>query len=205
VNDVGDMYRRLAVTSARLEEVGVTHASHTGRMARRIAGDADPAPLAVLLDYAQPVYFGERSQLQRTTQLTPLTQLVDAARPDPLTRFRIGALVDSLLADPQHAAGRVALADVFMQWRHFRAEFQPLAEASPVASEALPVAEVLADLSSIGIEAIAYLLPSSTPPEGWLARVRLVLDRADRPLGLLRLPFASAMRRLVVAAAEPRQ
>jgi hypothetical protein len=64
---------------------------------------------------------------------------------------------------------------------------------------------VLADLSSIGIEAIAYLLPSSTPPEGWLARVRLVLDRADRPLGLLRLPFASAMRRLVVAAAEPRQ
>jgi hypothetical protein len=43
------------------------------------------------------------------------------------------------------------------------------------------------------------------PPEGWQARVTPLLDRAERPLGLLRLPFAPALRRLVVAAAEPRR
>jgi hexosaminidase len=205
VTDVADMYRRLGTVSRQLEEVGVTHESHTGRMLRRIAAGAETDALEALLEVAQPAYFGERSQLQRTTQITPLTHLVDAARPDPPSRFRVGALVDSLLADPGHAAGRTALAAVFLQWRHLRAELRPLAESSPLAAEALPAAEGLEDLGNIGLEAIAYLVPGSAPPDGWLARVTPALDGADRPLGLLRLPVAPAIRRLAVAAAEPRR
>ena len=201
VTDVGDMYRRLAVVSAELEEVGVTHASHTGRMLRRLAGTVDVAPLAEFLEYAQPAYFGERSQLQRTTQLTPLTHLVDAARPDPLSRWRIGALVDSLLADPRHEAGRPALAAMFERWGRLLPLLRSAAEASPLAAEAFPAAEVLADLGAAGVDALAFLGGGATPPDGWLAQVTPVLDRADRPLGLLRLPFAPALRRLVTAAA----
>jgi hexosaminidase len=202
VTDVGDMYRRLAVVSAELEQVGVTHASHTDRMLRRIGGSVDIAPLAEFLEYAQPAYFGERSQLQQTTQLTPLTHLVDAARPDPLSRWRIGALVDSVLADPRHEAGRPQLTAMFEEWGRLLPRLQSAADSSPLAAEAFPAAEVLADLGAAGVDALAFLGDGAGPPDGWMARVTLVLDRADRPLGLLRLPFAPALRRLIVAAGQ---
>ncbi|MGD0483016.1 MAG: family 20 glycosylhydrolase [Gemmatimonadales bacterium] len=202
VTDVGDMYRRLAVVSDALEEVGVTHASHTGRMLRRLAGSVDITPLAEFLEYAQPAYFGERSQLQQTTQLTPLTHLVDAARPDPLSRWRIGALVDSFLADPRQAAGRTVLAGMFEEWGSILPRLQAAADSSPLAAEAFPAAVVLADLGSAGLEALTFLGGGAASPDGWLARVTPVLDRAEGPLGLLRLPFAPALRRLIAAAGQ---
>lgn len=204
VTDVGDMYRRLAVVSRQMEEVGVTHESHTSRMLRRIAGGEDIGALEALLEVAQPAYFGERSRLQRTTQLVPLTHLVDAARPDPLTRFRIGAMVDAFLADPLHAAYRDDLSRLFSSWRDLAPRLEGLAATSPLAAEALPAGQTLGELGAAGLEAVEFLGRGAPPPEDWLARVTPVLDRADRPLGLLRLPFAPAMRRLVTAAAVPR-
>jgi hexosaminidase len=200
VTDVADMYRRLEAVSRELEEVGVRHESHTDRMLRRLVGGEDIGALAALLEVAQPVYFGERSQIQRTTRLTPLTRLVDAARPDPFSRFRIGAMVDAFLADPLHAAYRDDLARLFSWWRDLAPRIEALAGAAPLAADALPASQTLGELGAAGLEALAYVGSGVAPPEGWQARVTLVVDRADRPLGLLRLPFAPAMRRLVVAA-----
>jgi hexosaminidase len=205
VSDVGDMYRRLTVVSRQMEEVGVTHESHTGRMLRRLSGGEETGALEALLEVAQPAYFGERSQLQHATQLTPLTHLVDAARPDPLTRFRIGAMVDAFLGDPRRAAFRDNLTRMFSWWRDLAPRLEGLAATSPLAAEALPAVQTLGELGAAGLEAVEFFGRGAQPPEGWLARVTPVLDRADRPLGLLRLPFAPAMRRLVTAAAEPRQ
>ena len=203
VTDVADMYRRLAAVSAQLEEVGVTHASHTDRMLRRLVGGEDVAPLAALLEYAQPAYFWERSRIQGATQLTPLTRLVDAARPDPLSRFRIGGMVDALLADPLHAAYRDDLGRLFSWWRDLAPRIDALAASAPLAADALPAGRALADLGEAGLEALAYLGGGVAPPEGWLARVTPLLERAEQPLGVLRLPFAPAMRRLVAAAGTP--
>lgn len=204
VTDVADMYRRLAVVSAELTELGVTHGAHAARMVGRLAGDADPAPLVEFLTYAQPVYFGERSELQRTTQLTPLTHLVDAAVPDPISRYRIESMVDAFLADPRHLAYRGDLEALFEGWGRLLPRLQVAADASPLAAEAFPAAEVLGALGSAGYDAVTFAGDGVAPPEGWLANVTPILDRADRPLGLLRLPFAPAIRRLVNAAGQPR-
>jgi len=200
VTDVADMYRRLAVVSAQLEEGGVRHASHTDRMLRRLTGGKDIGPLAALLEVAQPVYFGERGQIQRTTQLTPLTNLVDAARPDPATRYRINAMVDAFLADPLHAEYRDDLSRLFSWWRDLAPRIEALAGASPLAADAGPAAQALGELGAAGLEALAYLGNGVAPPEGWREQLAPLLDRSERPLGLLRLPFAPAMRRLLVAA-----
>jgi hexosaminidase len=200
VADAADLYRRLAVVSGELTELGVTHGAHAERMMRRLAGDADPAPLVEFLGYAQPAYFGERSQLQSTTQLTPLTHLVDAAVPDPPSRFRIGAMVDAFLADPRHLAYRGDLEGLFQGWGRLLLRLQVAAEGSPLAAEAFPAGEILAALGSAGYDAVTFLGDGVAPPEGWPAHVTPILDRADGPLGLLRLPFAPALRRLVTAA-----
>ncbi len=203
VTDVADMYRRLAVVSAELTELGATHGAHAARTVGRLAGDADAAPLAEFLNYAQPAYFGERSELQRTTQLTPLTHLVDAAVPDPLSRYRIEAMVDAFLADPRRLVYRGDLEALFEGWGRLLPRLQVAADASPLAAEAFPAAEVLGALGSAGYDAVTFAGGGVAPPEGWLANVTPILDRADRPLGLLRLPFAPAIRRLVNAAMQP--
>ena len=66
-----------------------------------------------------------------------------------------------------------------------------------------PAADVLAALGAEGVDALAFLGDGAVPPDGSLARVTPTLDRADRPLGLLRLAFAPALRRLIVAVAAP--
>jgi hypothetical protein len=88
---------------------------------------------------------------------------------------------------------------MFSGWRDLTPQLEAAA-ASPLAAEALPAGQTLGELGAAGLEAVEYLGRGARPPEGWLARVTPVLDRADGPLGLLRLPFAPALRRLVVAA-----
>ena len=79
--DVDDMYRRLSLVSVSLERAGLGHEAHTYRMLRLLAGRRGVQPLHDLLAVTMPVTFGQRSRLQGTTQLTPLSGLIDAARP----------------------------------------------------------------------------------------------------------------------------
>ena len=46
VTDVDDMYRRLAVVSRQLEELGLTHEKNYGMLLRRLAGNSDTGPIA---------------------------------------------------------------------------------------------------------------------------------------------------------------
>jgi hexosaminidase len=121
-----------------------------------------------------------------------------------VTRFRIGAMVDAFVADPRRAASRDDLARLFSWWRDLATRLEGLAATSPLAAEALPAGQALGDLGAVGLEAVEFFGRGVAPPDGWLARVTPALDRAERPLGLLRLPFAPAIRRLVTAAAAPR-
>ena len=205
ITDVSDMYRRLEAAGARLEEVGVTHASHTGRTLRALAGGEVLPLLEALLEVVQPVYFWERSQLQHTSQTTPLDRLVDAARPDPPARHRIETMVDEFLADTAHAAHREDLARLFSTWQDIDNRLTGLASGTLRADvqEALPAAAALGELGVVGEDALRYLAGGAAPPQGWLERVTPVLDRAEGPHGLLRVPIVPAMRRLATAAARP--
>src|SRR5687767_10221718 len=81
VTDVDDMYRRLAVTSVRLEEVGLTHEKNQTMLLRRLAQGRDIGPLQTLVSVVEPVKEYRRNQQRPQTMLSPLTGLIDAARP----------------------------------------------------------------------------------------------------------------------------
>ncbi len=82
VTDLDDMYRRLAVTSVRLEEVGLTHEKNQAVLLRRLAQGRDIGPLQTLVSVVEPVKEYRRNQQRPQTMLSPLTGLIDAARPD---------------------------------------------------------------------------------------------------------------------------
>lgn len=202
VTDVHDMYRRLAVTSLRLEELGLSHKVHTARMVRRAIGNgADFKALLALLEVSQPVTFGQRQRLEPMTQATPLSRLVDAARPDPPARWASLTLIERLLAD----SGRTpAIADTlraeFAAWRALPPAVHAAAVHAPLARDGVPVADALGRVADVGIAALDRVQGRIPATAAWQDSARAVLDSATGPQGLLRLVVVDAVRWLVEVA-----
>ncbi len=203
VSDVHDMYRRLAVVSLRLGELELGHGSHTERMLRRAVGHGQGfRALQALLEVSQPVTFGQRHRLQvGMTQQTPLTRLVDAARPDPPARWASLTLVERFLAD----SGRTraigdSLRQAFTRWRALRLAVHEAAVREPLAREGVPAADALARVAAVGLAAQDRLSGAVTATQAWQDSARVALDGATGPQGLLRLVVVDAVRWLVEVA-----
>jgi hexosaminidase len=204
VSDVEDMYRRLRVLSARLEELGVSTETHTQRMLLRIAPGVDLAPLRTLLAAVEPVNLGGRMNVDPATQLTPLTALSDAARPDPPLRRALAGLVHDFRAvgtdAARVAATRERLSAVFQSWRDAAPGIAAIAVHSAPTREGLPLAQELADLGTAGQEALTYVSSATPAPQSWRDARAALLERLQRPQAHLRFVVLPAMRELIQAA-----
>ncbi|HWA57880.1 MAG TPA: beta-N-acetylhexosaminidase [Gemmatimonadales bacterium] len=198
VRDVDDMYRRLSFLSVALERAGLGHEAHTYRMLRLLAGRRGVQPLHDLLSYTMTPSFGQRSQLQRTTQLTPLTRLVDAARPDPWSRSRLVQLARRLTADSAGAAGeREELARTFTSWRALEPQVLALGDSLPLARDGAEAATALRRLGDLGLETLGALQTGATA--AWKADRQARLADLAKPQGLLRLAGIDAVTLLLDA------
>jgi len=194
VRDVDDMYRRLSITSLELEGLGLTHEAHTYRMIRQLTGARGVGPLHDLLQYVEPVSFGQRYRLQGTTQLSPLTRLPDAARPDPWARSRLNRLARQALNDPR-GPGADSLRAVFTLWRELPARYAVLADV-PLARDGDPAVATLSRLGTVGIEALDRLTATAPANPAWTNSVRSFLDSASGPQGLVRVVGVQAVAAL---------
>ncbi|HEX6622382.1 MAG TPA: family 20 glycosylhydrolase [Pyrinomonadaceae bacterium] len=203
VVDVEDMYRRLATTSVRLEELGLLHERNQMMMLRRLAQGRDVAPLHTLVSIVEPVKEYRRYQQRPQTMLSPLTGLVDAARPDSDAARRFHALVEALLSDaPRFEVHSEELRRTLTAWRDAGTELEAMIDASPALHEARPLAADLASLGSAGLEALSYLSRGVAPPAEWRDARLASVEQAAKPKAALEFVVVTGVRQLVVAAAE---
>jgi hexosaminidase len=197
VRDVDDMYRRLSVVSVELERVGLTHEAHTYRMLRELAGRRGVQPLHDLLALTMPVTFGQRYTVQHTTQRTPLTRLIDAARPDPWIRSTLNRQAVIAVAGGASAPEvRSQMRATFTEWKPLAARVRALADSMPLAQDGVPAADALTPLADLGLRALDYL-ENGGAPAGWKDATLGQLDELAKPKGMLRLAGVEAVRRLV--------
>ncbi len=200
VKDVHDMYRRLAVTSLRLAEVGLGHTEHTARMLHVTVGNGpDFQTMMALLALTQPVTFGQRHRLQEgMTQQTPLTRLIDAARPDPPSRWGSLTMVERFVADSGRSAVlRDSLRQAFAVWLALAPAVHAVAVRKPLARDGVPAADALARVAAVGNAALDRMSGTVAATRAWQDSARAVLDSATGPQGLLRLAVVDAVRWLV--------
>lgn len=203
VRDVEDMYRRLAVVSAQLEELGLTHKRNQAVMLRRLAGGRDSWALQTLASVVEPVKEYMRYQVRPQTMLSPLTGLVDAARPDSDEARRFNALVDDLLSDaPRFQNGSQEIQATLDGWQRAGPELEALADGSPALAETRPLAADISQIGKIGSEALSYLTKNVAPPDEWRAARLAALDEAVKPKAAVEFAVIRGVRQLVVAAAE---
>jgi hexosaminidase len=193
VRDVDDMYRRLRLLSVELEGLGLTHESHTIGMLRQLTGGQNSEPLEELLHYAEPVTFGERYRIQKTTQTTPLTGLVDFARPDPWARAELIRLAKQAVTDPRGPAAD-SLRKVFASWQSLPERYSAPGEL-PLARDGDAAVATLGRLGAMGEWALDQLVKPTQ--EDWGADVDQFLFAAGKPQGMLRVVGVEAVRVLV--------
>lgn len=212
VTDVPDMYRRLAIVSARLDEAGLLHERNYEARLRTLAGEnAAPADLAAIQTFVgllEPVKQYQRGQLEpEMTQGSPLDRLADYARPESAPAREFAAAVDRFLfpSSPSDAtAAGVGLTRELETWiAAARQVSGSLGAASPALREGAPHALALAEIGTAGLQAIAALRARRAPDAAWRTAAVAALDRAAQPQPTAtELMVVKPLRLLVVAAAD---
>jgi hexosaminidase len=200
VSDAQDMYRRLDIVSIRLEEAGSRHRSNMEAMLRRAAGGDVPPLVKDFVGLLQPLRLGVRQELNRPTQLTPLTTLGDIVVADPPDARRFASQVDTFV-NGTHAdlALRSELLRQLDKWKRMKSAVTVLADHAPIFREAEATASDLGNLAVSGEEAISYLSNQTSPSAAWREQQKIVLDQASQPKGLLRIAVLDTMSKLIQA------
>ncbi len=203
VTDVSDMYRRLSVASVRLEALGLTHVSHQDQALRVLARTADIDALRTFAAVLEPISFSDRYQQQHTSQLTPLTNLVDAVRPDPPSRYQSKSLAhEAIGGSASSQSARAALQQFFQDLLTASPNIQLQVDSTPMLRLAKPLADRLPALSNAGLEALHFLVDNKTAPTGWKRRNLALIEEAGDLKPLVRLTFLPALQQLVTAVRE---
>jgi hexosaminidase len=203
VTDVQDMYRRLSVISRQLEELGLTHEKNYGMLLRRLAASDDTASLRTLASIIEPVKEYHRYQMRPQTMLSPLTGLVDAARPDSETARQFAANVDAFVSDaPRFAIYRPNLEHTLAEWLSASRDLGPMIDRSAALQEARPLVGDLRNIGEVGLEAIAHLSSGDPATPEWRDTSLAKLDEAAKPKAALEFVVIPSVRKLVIAAAE---
>jgi len=204
VNDVDDMYRRLAVIETQLEELGLTHKRNQRVLLRRLAMGQDTSALESLVSIIEPVKEYRRYQLRPQTMLSPLTGLIDAAQPDAKGARTFNRAVDHLVAGVDTAENAAKVRAMVTKWRSSETGLQAAMEASPALAEARPLAEDFRKLNQIILEALEAREKNPAPGAEWLAAKTKALDEIAKPKAALEFVIVSGVRKLVEDAARAR-
>lgn len=200
VNNVDDMYRRLEIISLRLEEHGLTHEKNYDMMLRRLAGRRDIAALKNFVDVIEPVKIYNRNRLRKQNSYSPLTRVVDAARPDAAVARTFLKMVDHYFESQDREDESAQVRAWLELWRDNHQALLPIIAASPIVAEIESLSKDLSEIAVIGLEALTLLETGQRASEEWKKKNLEILQKAKEPRGQTELMVVSAIEKLVNAA-----
>jgi hexosaminidase len=189
------------IISLQLEELGLTHEKNYDMMLRRLSGGRDTAPLRTFVDAVEPVKQYNRNRQRPHTSLSPLTRVVDAARPDARIARDFRRTVDRYLETRGDADADV-IRHSLQTWQANHARLELLATTSPGLKEVIPLSGALAKLSNVGLQALD-LLTSGKDDQNLPSASAETLKAAREPHGQVELAVVSAIEKLVAEASQP--
>ncbi len=200
IRDVEDMYRRLQNMSFRLEELGLNHIKNYEMMLRRLTNDQDISVLKTFVDLVQQVKFYQRHHQGVTyTSYSPLTRVVDAARPESMTARNFSKIVDDFIENPQKSRAEEIKYWLDL-WLGNHKNLLEIIQRSPILKEIVTMSEDLAAISATGLEAVEYIYNNKNASKRWRKRSLKLIENARKPRGQVELMVVDPVEKLVQAA-----
>jgi len=202
VRDVASMYRRLAVISRNLDWTGVRHRANYQPMLERLS-DGDPTTaVKTLADVVEPVRGYKRGSIYESVQSTPLTRLIDAARPESDLAREFSSDVDAVIA---HQGKTDEVRRWLTIWRDNNGRLEPAIEQSFLLRDTAPVSRELSQVAAAGLEALDAVEAGRRLPADWLQQQTALLEEAAKPKAGVMLMVVAPVQKLVNAAAGTAQ
>jgi hexosaminidase len=200
VKDTLDMYRRLDEVSFRLEELGLLHIKNYDMMLRRLTNNSDITSLKNLVDVIEPVKIYRRNRLRKQTQQSPLTRVVDAARPDAKVAREFRMYVDQFLSGDNRNLEDIK--SLLTLWENNHSNLLMVIKKSPVLKEIESASEDLFKIARAGNEAIQYILNNRKPNQEWLISNMEIIKKAKEPHAQTEIMVVDSIEKLINRAAE---
>ena len=195
VKDVDDMYRRLAVMNIQMEELGLQHLTARDVILRKLAGSTDIDPLKTLVELVEPMKGYTRNPGGTMyASYSPFMLWADAATADARVARQFNDLVDGYLNKDQEGDG---IREQLSRWEKNHGRLLPIIEASPVLLEIEALSASLAEVATIGLEALDFLETKEFPKSGWMSASRKALEQAAEEGGRTELQIITGIARLV--------
>jgi len=202
VNDVDDMYRRLAVIDSQLEELGLTHRRNQSMLLRRLANNQDISALQTLVSVIEPVKEYRRYRARPQTMLSPLTGLIDAAQADAKGAREFNKLIQTYAKNKDFQNALIPLSIFFADWKNSGMLLKEQIEKAPALTEAKPLAADLQSLGEIGSEAADLFRTGKKSSAEWRdEKLKALAEIAKQKAGL-EFQVIESMKLLVNATAE---
>jgi hexosaminidase len=204
LRDLEDMYRRMDRISLMLEELGLQHERNRPMMLRRLCQCRDIAAIEVLLGTIEPVKVYNRGRLRKHSQFSPLTRMVDAAWADaaPAREFRwtVDRLIESDFMDEDDLE---RAQSALVTWSDNHSLLEETIRNSPALADIEAMSLTLAEVSTIGLEALDRAVAGATANKDWLDLKLASLEAARESRGQTELMIVDPVVDLVCAVALP--
>ena len=198
VRDVDDMYRRLKIVGFRLEELGLTHEKNYHMMLRRLSGGKNIEALKMLVDVIEPVKKYNRNKQRRHFSYSPLTRVVDTARPDAEAARTFRKQVTAFLENrgDKHKL-QAELERQLVLWKENHKHLKPVITASPVLFEIEPMSKNLSSCAGVGLEALELIKKGKKAGNEWVLRSEKTITQAKIPCAQTELMILPAIEALI--------
>ncbi len=196
VQDVEEMYRRLEIISLQLEELDLTHEKNYGLMLRRLAGSRDISVLKNFVDVVEPVKEYRRNRLRPHTSFSPMTRVIDAARPDAQIPRYFKKMVARYITSPMPEDVQ-SIEKWLILWQGNHKNLAELFRSSPVLQEIKSLSSDLANCATIGLVAMELIKGNRVATESWVKSKLNELEKAKEPRGQVELMIIPALELLV--------
>ncbi|MES2061376.1 MAG: beta-N-acetylhexosaminidase [Bacteroidota bacterium] len=208
VNDVDDMYRRLAIISTQLDEIGLQHISSYQRGLRRLSGSNDVATLQTLTDVLTPIK-GYKKMFAKimlpkssSYQTAPLNAVSDIILVDSETKRAFRSAVKQYLQTPDTDTENYisAMLDI---WKNNNAKIVQLKSTGHLDNTVYQHSKNLADAADIGLQALKKLKNKETPPADWINEKLTYLKELNKVFGETEIAVLPEIEALVAQKLQP--
>jgi hexosaminidase len=202
VTDVKSMYARLEPTNDWLEWLGLNQRSNLELMRQRLAGASPHVLLDRFVDTLEPVKGYARGADKYATN-TPLNRLVDSIPPESNAARVFREAADRFLGAPPGQRYSAHMRTRLAEWGEDARTIRPIFENNSLLTENLPVADSMAALCQVGVEALLSLDPATQATNvrdaAWKERATAAAKEGATRKGDVLIAIAPAIAKLVDA------
>lgn len=201
VKDVPDMYRRLALISPQLEELGLRHISYQNQMMRRSMQGRNLAPLRALVDCMEPLkgYKRHSQGVNYTTDL-PLTRLPDICQVESPTRLSLVKWISEIKDEKADHWSKIE--NEAKKWSEITVQFSEMDALPPMIKQMQPAVEHLNALGKITLEAVSHIKTKKPASPDWAKQAKAALEAAKKPVMEAEIAIVKEVEELVTWASS---